>query len=131
MSADVRVAIENDEIVLAAIQDKIRRVVSRTFLGYTEDAVLFVGHLGSGGSDVCVPPGAPESIHSSEATLPARVVPFCRARGRRVLIDQLLELLAGFEIRNAFGGNVNRLASLRIAPATRAAAAHAKASKST
>ncbi len=70
MSADVRVAIENDEIALAAMQDEILHVVGRTFVGYTEDAVLFVGHLGSGCGDVFMPPRAPESIHSSEAALP-------------------------------------------------------------
>jgi hypothetical protein len=64
------------------MQDKILRVVSRTVLGYTEDAVLFVGHFGSGCSDVFVPPRAPEMIHSSEAALPERVVAFCRARRR-------------------------------------------------
>jgi hypothetical protein len=63
------------------MQDKILLVVSWTFLGYTEDAVLFVGHFGSGGSDVFVPPRAPETIHSGEAMLPERVVTLRGAGG--------------------------------------------------
>ena len=70
MSADVGITIENDEIVLAAIEDEILRVVGGTFLGYTEDAVLFVGHFGTGFGDVFVPPGAPKSIHGGETILP-------------------------------------------------------------
>ena len=81
VSADVRIAIKNDEIMLAAMQDEILRIVGGTLLGYTEDAVLFVGHFGPGRGDIFVPPRAPESIHSSKATLLDRVVPFCRVRG--------------------------------------------------
>src|SRR5262249_39788019 len=44
-------------------------------------------------------------------------------------VDQLFEFLAGFEIRHAFGGDINRSASFRIAAPPRVALAHAEAAE--
>jgi hypothetical protein len=45
------------------------------------------------------------------------------------LIDQLLEVLTGFEVRYALGRNADRLASFGIAAAPRASATHSETAK--
>src|SRR6267378_1023290 len=44
-------------------------------------------------------------------------------------VDQLLELLAGLEVRDPLGGDVDLVARLRISPLTRAALADAEAAE--
>src|SRR5713226_5022764 len=47
----------------------------------------------------------------------------------RILVDELFEFFAGFEIRNTLGGNADRLAGLRVPSTARATLAHPKAAK--
>src|SRR5439155_11121706 len=47
----------------------------------------------------------------------------------RTLVDEFLEFLAGFEIRNPLGGNINGGAGLGISASARATLAHTKATE--
>lgn len=65
VTTDIGIAIQNDEIAVAAKQDEVLRIIGRSLESQTEDAVRG-RHFGSGGGDVCVPPGAPKSIHRGQ-----------------------------------------------------------------
>ena len=62
VSADIRIAIENNEIVLAAMNDKIAGIVGWILLANAEDAGR-CGLFRTGGVDVFVPPGTPKYFH--------------------------------------------------------------------
>jgi hypothetical protein len=64
MSADVRVDIENDEIVRSAKDDKIRFVSLGIIAKLTKDATVSSRISGVAGSDVLVTPGTPKPVHS-------------------------------------------------------------------
>jgi len=62
VSADIRITIENNEIVLAAMNDKIASIVGWILLGNAEDAGR-CGLFRTGGVDIFVPPGTPKYFH--------------------------------------------------------------------
>jgi hypothetical protein len=62
VAADVRIPIENYEILPAAMNDQIIFVGSRVLTCCTEDTG-WSGIFSTGGTDVGVPPGTPESFH--------------------------------------------------------------------
>jgi len=62
VAADVRIAIENYEVLITAMNDQVRFVISRVLAGCTEDTGG-VRVFGAGRADVGVPPGTPESFH--------------------------------------------------------------------
>jgi len=61
MTTGVRITIENYEVVIASVKDKVRGVIDRIFLDFAEDATTSLGSFCPG--YVCVSPGAPESFH--------------------------------------------------------------------
>jgi hypothetical protein len=64
MTADVGVPIENYEIVKAAMNNQVFRIVGWIFLRFTEDAGV-LKLVGAGIRDVLVSPGAPQSFHNA------------------------------------------------------------------
>jgi len=62
MAADVRVAIEDYEILLPAMNNQSAFIFGRIFTGCTKDTGE-AGTFRTGGADVFVPPGTPEYFH--------------------------------------------------------------------
>jgi hypothetical protein len=63
MTADIGIEIKNYEVVSGAVQNEIMLVIGCVLLGLAEDAGTALRQIGSGCSDVLVPPGTPESFH--------------------------------------------------------------------
>jgi hypothetical protein len=63
MTADVRIAIQDYEIVSGAMKNEVRFVVMRVVESFAEEAAAR-SHFRFGGGDVFVPPGTPEPFHN-------------------------------------------------------------------
>jgi len=117
MAANVRIPIENYEILLPTMNDEGAFVVRRVTSGRAEDT----GGIGIGwasGADVIVPPGTPEYFHELDLREAARL------RGRHSdarIVNQFLQLFSGFEVGDAFGGDIYRVTCVRIAAAAHSA----------
>ena len=62
MAANVRIAIKNYEVFIAAMNDKVDIVLGGICFGDAEDAGT-TGIFGTGCADVFVPPRTPEYFH--------------------------------------------------------------------
>src|SRR5437879_5039786 len=132
VTADIRVQIEDDEIVSAPMKDVILFIVGWILLRGAENAVGGLRHIGSARGDVSMSPGTPESFHNSlirDDSSGAFRFASLQNLLSRTLVDEFLEFLAGFEIRNPLGGNINGGAGLGISPSARATLAHSKATE--
>jgi len=117
MAADVRIPIENYEILLPTMNDEGAFVVRRVTSCRAEDTGG-IGIVWASGADVIVPPGTPEYFHELIQREAARVA---RDRSDPRVVDQFLQLFSGFEVGDAFGGDIYRVTCLRIAAAARSA----------
>ena len=63
MTADVRIQVENYEVMAGPVHEEVLFVIGGVLLDFAEDTAGALGHVGASGSDVGVPPGAPESLH--------------------------------------------------------------------
>src|SRR5205807_5808585 len=129
VTADIRVQIEDDEIVSAPIKQEILFIVGGIFLRGAENARARLGHIGSARGDVSMSPGTPESFHNSlirDGSSGAFRFASLQNLLRRTLVDEFLEFLAGFKIRNPLGGNINGGTGLGVSTPARTSLAHAK-----
>src|SRR2546429_6535279 len=114
VTGDVGIQIENDEIMSAPMEHEIVFVLGWILLRGAENAVGGLRHIGSARGDVSMSPGTPESFHNNQI----RDDSSCGVKTHlsRTLVDEFLEFLAGFEIRNPLGGNINGGAGPGISP---------------
>jgi hypothetical protein len=76
MTADIGILVENYEVMKAAMNNQVLRIVGWIFLRFTEDAaVLRLVRAAIG--DVLVSPGAPQSFHGATYV----------RKSRRILVD--------------------------------------------
>ena len=62
MPTGIRIPVKHDEVLVTTNDDQISFVLSRIFLGGTEEAAA-IGVFSTGRVDVFVPPGTPECFH--------------------------------------------------------------------
>src|SRR5262249_37423713 len=70
------------------------------------------------------------ALHSQRVRRQRGATPLRRRGRRRLLVDQLLELLARLEVRNLLRRHVHFVAGLRVTPLPRLAFAQAEAAES-
>jgi hypothetical protein len=63
VTADVRIQIENYKVMAGPMHEEVLFVIGGVLLDFAEDTAGALGHVGASGSDVGVPPRAPESLH--------------------------------------------------------------------